>query len=135
MLRSWQGRGRSILKKCGNHSMRFARAVCPKCGGLIPPAEVRRIDFERIECPVCGERFAPRRLEAGKADVSRGVRAYSLLKGARGDSLLSRSDLFSAIGSTPCRTRLAASREQLVVSAEHCIQQRRSGARIGGSCF
>jgi predicted RNA-binding Zn-ribbon protein involved in translation (DUF1610 family) len=35
-------------------------AVCPKCGKVIPPAEVRRIDFERIECPVCGERFAPR---------------------------------------------------------------------------
>jgi ribosomal protein S27AE len=33
--------------------------VCPKCGKLIPPVEVRRIDFERIECPVCGERFAP----------------------------------------------------------------------------
>jgi ribosomal protein S27AE len=33
--------------------------VCPKCGGLIPPAEVRRIDFERIECPVCGEQFVP----------------------------------------------------------------------------
>jgi ribosomal protein S27AE len=31
--------------------------VCPKCGKPIPPAEVRRIDFERIECPVCGERF------------------------------------------------------------------------------
>jgi hypothetical protein len=34
-------------------------AVCPKCGGLISPAEVRRIDFERIESPVCGEQFAP----------------------------------------------------------------------------
>jgi ribosomal protein L37AE/L43A len=34
--------------------------VCPKCGRVIPPAEVRRIDFERIECSVCGERFAPR---------------------------------------------------------------------------
>jgi DNA-directed RNA polymerase subunit RPC12/RpoP len=34
-------------------------AVCPKCGALIPPAEVRRVDFERIECPVCGERFVP----------------------------------------------------------------------------
>jgi ribosomal protein L37AE/L43A len=32
-------------------------AVCPKCGKLIPPAEVRRIDFEHIECPVCGEQF------------------------------------------------------------------------------
>jgi ribosomal protein S27AE len=35
-------------------------AVCPKCGKSISPAEVRRIDFERIECPVCGERFVPR---------------------------------------------------------------------------
>jgi predicted RNA-binding Zn-ribbon protein involved in translation (DUF1610 family) len=35
-------------------------AVCPKCGKVITPAEVRRIDFEHIECPVCGERFAPR---------------------------------------------------------------------------
>ena len=34
-------------------------AVCPKCGRLIPPAEVRHIDFERIECPVCGEQFMP----------------------------------------------------------------------------
>jgi hypothetical protein len=25
-------------------------AVCPKCERLISPAEVRRIDFERIEC-------------------------------------------------------------------------------------
>jgi hypothetical protein len=33
--------------------------VCPKCGSLIPPAEVRRIDFERIECQMCGERFVP----------------------------------------------------------------------------
>jgi predicted RNA-binding Zn-ribbon protein involved in translation (DUF1610 family) len=33
--------------------------VCPKCGGLIPRADVRRIDFERIECPVCGEQFVP----------------------------------------------------------------------------
>jgi ribosomal protein S27AE len=35
-------------------------AVCPKCGNLIPPAEVRRIDFERIECPLCGQRFTRR---------------------------------------------------------------------------
>jgi hypothetical protein len=34
-------------------------AVCPKGGALIPPAQVRRIDFERIESPVCGERFVP----------------------------------------------------------------------------
>lgn len=33
--------------------------VCPKCGKLISPAEVRRIDFERIESPACGEQFVP----------------------------------------------------------------------------
>jgi hypothetical protein len=32
-------------------------AVCPKCGGLISLAGVRRIDFERIE--FSGERFVP----------------------------------------------------------------------------
>jgi hypothetical protein len=37
-------------------------AVCPNCSRVIPPAEVRRIDFERIECPVCGKRFVPSRL-------------------------------------------------------------------------
>ena len=50
-----QAPGRSISKKCRRRSMR-----CPKCGRVIPPAEVRRVDFERIECPVCGERFVPR---------------------------------------------------------------------------
>jgi predicted RNA-binding Zn-ribbon protein involved in translation (DUF1610 family) len=35
-------------------------AVCPKCGTLITPAQVRRIDFERIECPLCREQFVPR---------------------------------------------------------------------------
>jgi hypothetical protein len=33
-----QARGRSISKKCGRRSIQ----VCPKCGGLISPAEVRR---------------------------------------------------------------------------------------------
>jgi hypothetical protein len=33
--------------------------VRPKCGKTISPAEVRRIDLERIECPGCGERFVP----------------------------------------------------------------------------
>jgi hypothetical protein len=38
-------------------------AVCPKCGALIPPAEVRRIDFERIECPLCGEKICAQALK------------------------------------------------------------------------
>jgi predicted RNA-binding Zn-ribbon protein involved in translation (DUF1610 family) len=33
--------------------------ICPKCGKSISPAEVQRVDFERMKCPACGERFAP----------------------------------------------------------------------------
>jgi ribosomal protein L32 len=33
--------------------------VCPKCGYVIPPGEIRRIDFELVKCPECGERFIP----------------------------------------------------------------------------
>jgi predicted RNA-binding Zn-ribbon protein involved in translation (DUF1610 family) len=33
--------------------------TCPKCGKIITPAEMQRIDFERMKCPACGERFAP----------------------------------------------------------------------------
>jgi predicted RNA-binding Zn-ribbon protein involved in translation (DUF1610 family) len=34
--------------------------VCTKCGHHIPPAEIRRIDFETVRCPACGEKFVPR---------------------------------------------------------------------------
>jgi hypothetical protein len=39
-------------------------AKCPKCGKVVPPADVRRIDFDRIECPVCGECFAAGRKQS-----------------------------------------------------------------------
>jgi hypothetical protein len=39
--------------------------LCPKCGKVISPAELRRIDFEHVECPACGERFAARGLRQG----------------------------------------------------------------------
>jgi predicted RNA-binding Zn-ribbon protein involved in translation (DUF1610 family) len=29
--------------------------ICPKCGKVITPAEMQRIDFERMKCPACGE--------------------------------------------------------------------------------
>jgi ribosomal protein S27AE len=32
---------------------------CPKCGYLIPPSQVARVDFEHVKCPECGERFIP----------------------------------------------------------------------------
>jgi ribosomal protein S27AE len=31
--------------------------ICPKCGKVITPAEVQRVDFERMKCPACGELF------------------------------------------------------------------------------
>jgi hypothetical protein len=31
----------------------------PKCGGSIPPAQIVRVDFERVECPKCHTRFIP----------------------------------------------------------------------------
>jgi len=34
--------------------------TCQKCGYSIAPAEIRRVDFERVECPECGEHFIPR---------------------------------------------------------------------------
>jgi ribosomal protein S27AE len=33
--------------------------TCPKCGFVITPDQVKRVDFERIECPKCGEKFQP----------------------------------------------------------------------------
>jgi DNA-directed RNA polymerase subunit RPC12/RpoP len=35
--------------------------VCPKCGRVIEPAEIQRVNFEEIACPDCGSRF-----QAGK---------------------------------------------------------------------
>jgi uncharacterized protein (UPF0212 family) len=32
---------------------------CPKCGYSIPPSQIARVDFARVECPKCGERFVP----------------------------------------------------------------------------
>jgi predicted RNA-binding Zn-ribbon protein involved in translation (DUF1610 family) len=33
--------------------------LCSKCGYSIPPAEICRLDTERMKCPKCGEIFAP----------------------------------------------------------------------------
>jgi ribosomal protein S27AE len=34
--------------------------LCPKCGRVIQPAEIRRVSFDEIECPECGARFKTR---------------------------------------------------------------------------
>jgi hypothetical protein len=31
--------------------------ACPKCGILVTPDLVKRVDFERIDAPKCGESF------------------------------------------------------------------------------
>jgi uncharacterized protein (UPF0212 family) len=35
--------------------------ACPECGYSMSPAEIVRIDFERMKCPKCGKIF-----DAGK---------------------------------------------------------------------
>jgi len=39
--------------------------MCPKCGKVITPAEVQRVDFERMKCPACGVLFT----QGGKVEV------------------------------------------------------------------
>jgi hypothetical protein len=34
--------------------------LCPKCGRVIQPAEIRRVSFDEIECPERGARFKTR---------------------------------------------------------------------------
>ena len=36
--------------------------VCPSCGVLIPPAEIMRIDSERMRCAKCGHVFDAKKL-------------------------------------------------------------------------
>lgn len=31
--------------------------LCPKCGYVIQPAEIRRYDFNTMKCPACDEHF------------------------------------------------------------------------------
>ena len=38
--------------------------TCPKCGRVIEPQEIRRVNFEEMICPECSERF-----DAAKARV------------------------------------------------------------------
>ena len=38
--------------------------TCPKCGRVIEPQEIRRVNFEEMICPQCGERFDAKKLRA-----------------------------------------------------------------------
>ena len=35
---------------------------CPECGYSISPAEMVRLDFERMRCPMCRKEFVPMKL-------------------------------------------------------------------------
>ena len=52
--------------------------TCPSCGFSISPAEVVRIDFERMRCPKCGAIFEPgkcgKRIRMGQEHVGVSVR-------------------------------------------------------------
>jgi predicted RNA-binding Zn-ribbon protein involved in translation (DUF1610 family) len=39
--------------------MASLNTICTKCGYSIPPARIRRVDFEQVQCPECGQRFTP----------------------------------------------------------------------------
>jgi uncharacterized protein (UPF0212 family) len=59
-----------VLRKVNLETVQVSLcAVCPKCGKAISPAEVRRVDFERMECPACGERFASTRVCTNQTNV------------------------------------------------------------------
>jgi predicted RNA-binding Zn-ribbon protein involved in translation (DUF1610 family) len=40
--------------------------MCPSCGFSIPPAEIVRVDSERMRCPKCGHVF-----EAGESPTAK----------------------------------------------------------------
>jgi ribosomal protein S27AE len=42
--------------------------ICPKCGYSISPAQIMRIDFDRMRCPECGAVFAAKAEPARKTD-------------------------------------------------------------------
>ena len=51
--------------------MATLNTVCPKCGNSISPAQIMRIDSERMRCPECGAVFAPKSEPVRKADFRR----------------------------------------------------------------
>jgi len=42
--------------------------ICPSCGFSIPPAEVVRVDMQRMVCPKCGLLFDAKSETVRKAD-------------------------------------------------------------------
>jgi predicted RNA-binding Zn-ribbon protein involved in translation (DUF1610 family) len=56
----------SITKNQSGKVQASLNKTCPKCGFMITPDQVKRVDSEQIECPKCGEKFRPKR-EALKA--------------------------------------------------------------------
>jgi ribosomal protein S27AE len=102
-------------------------SVCPKCGRVIPPAEVRRVDFERIECPACGARFVPcldcpraKRSHVAPSDVE--ARAFGMLVASFGClSVKTRTSLAPGI-SRPSGARLP---RKLVESASYGLHNNR----------
>ena len=90
--------------------------ICPKCGKVISPFEVRRIDFQRMECPACGERFTP------QVSVARMALAHSLASLARATSSLRNFLLRSAC--FPSLLKLVTKAAQAACQVTHCVIER-----------
>jgi predicted RNA-binding Zn-ribbon protein involved in translation (DUF1610 family) len=48
-----------------NKVLAALNTVCPSCGVSIPPAQVVRVDSERMRCPKCGHVFEAGNLKRG----------------------------------------------------------------------
>jgi len=48
-----------------NKVLQAMNTTCPSCGYLITPAEIQRIDFERMICPKCGQIFDAAKVRKG----------------------------------------------------------------------
>jgi ribosomal protein S27AE len=63
----YDGENRHVLsRKKVDFEKVFAslNTVCPKCGKVISPSEIRRVSFDEMICPQCGEKFTPQRNRA-----------------------------------------------------------------------
>jgi predicted RNA-binding Zn-ribbon protein involved in translation (DUF1610 family) len=55
-------RGKSDLKKI----LASLTTTCSKCGRVIQPSEIRRVNFELMICPECGVHFDAAKTKRGK---------------------------------------------------------------------
>jgi predicted RNA-binding Zn-ribbon protein involved in translation (DUF1610 family) len=63
-VRKWAAivRGMTPKRKINLKAVRASlNTVCTECGYSVSPAEILRIDSERMKCPKCGAVFTPKK--------------------------------------------------------------------------